>query len=196
MTIGPVEVQVPAYWIGVPMSPIEPALRSQLKLPGKQGLLVLSIVKGSPAEAAQLKVHDILLTLGGRPLESQEKFVEILQANKDKKIAVEILREGKLMKVDIVPARRKTSHAVVNVHSVDMGSLLQLVRPGAIVQGWTDATQNGNALVCTRDEAAAETRPAPDATAAIVKRLDELDGQMKRLSKAIDELSTVLKDKK
>ena len=132
VTIGPVEVQAPAYWIGVPMSPIEPALRSQLKLPGKQGLLVLGIVKGSPAEAAHLKVHDILLTLGGQPLDSQEKFVQILQANKDKKIAIEILREGKSMKIDVVPARRNAPRAIVNVHNAE--SLYQLVRPGVILR--------------------------------------------------------------
>ena len=74
VTLGPVQPEPPAFWIGISISPIEPALRSQLKIPQNHGLLAIDVVKDSPmAVLANVKVHDILLSLDGKGLDSQEK---------------------------------------------------------------------------------------------------------------------------
>ena len=77
------------------VSPIEPALRSQLKLPENEGLLATDVFKDSPAAKAEVKVHDILTKLAGKSLDSQEKLIELVQANGGKTIALEFIREGK-----------------------------------------------------------------------------------------------------
>ena len=44
VTFGPVQPQPPAFWIGVSVSPVEPALRAHLRLPADQGLLATEVV--------------------------------------------------------------------------------------------------------------------------------------------------------
>ena len=107
VTMGPVQPEPPAFWIGISVSPLEPALRSQLKLPSNQGLLAIEIVKDSPAAKADVKVHDILLSLAGKPLESQEKLVELVQSSGEKSVQLELIREGKTQTIDVTPERRK-----------------------------------------------------------------------------------------
>ena len=107
MTMGPVQPEPPAFWIGISVSPLEPALRAQLKLPENQGLLATDVVKDSPAAKADVKVHDILLSLNGKRLDSQEKLVELVQSSGDKSIPLELIREGKPQTILVTPQRRK-----------------------------------------------------------------------------------------
>ena len=46
--------------------------------------LAIDVIKDSPAAKAEVKVHDILLSLAGKVLDSQEKLVELVQANGEK----------------------------------------------------------------------------------------------------------------
>ncbi len=107
VTMGPVQPEPPAFWIGVSVSPLEPALRSQLKLPQNRGLLATDVVKDSPAAKADVKVHDILLSLDGKLLDSQEKLVELVQSNGEKSVPLELIREGKTQTILVTPQRRK-----------------------------------------------------------------------------------------
>ncbi len=84
--MGAVQHEVPAFWIGVSVSPLEPALRAQLKLSQSDGLLAIDVIKDSPAAQADIKLHDILLSLDGKPLDSQEKLVELVQSNGEKSV--------------------------------------------------------------------------------------------------------------
>ena len=56
------------YWLGVECLPVMPALRAQLNLPEKQGLLVAAVMPDSPAAKAGIKQHDVLLRVGEKPL--------------------------------------------------------------------------------------------------------------------------------
>ena len=143
--MGPVQPEPPAFWIGISVSPLEPALRSQLKLPPNQGLLAIEVVKDSPAAKADVKVHDILLSLAGKPLESQEKLVELVQSSGEKSVPLELIREGKTQTIDVTPQRRKTDHSSgrQELDNVDYQDNLyyQVVRPGAVVT--VDPTGSG-----------------------------------------------------
>ncbi len=193
VTIGPVQPEPPAFWIGISVSPLEPALRSQLKLPPNQGLLAIDVIKDSPAAKAEVKVHDILLSLAGKPLESQEKLVELVQASGEKSVQLEVIREGKTQTIDVTPQRRKTDQVQAAV--TRLGNLenlyYQVVRPGALV------TVDQTGAVATVDEKGGWIA---DVTAtnsgASASRLDEIDSDIKALRKAIEELNKTLKDKK
>ena len=113
VTMGPVQPQAPAFWIGVSVAPLEPALRSQLKLPANRGLLAIDVVKDSPAVQAGIKVHDILLSLDGRGLDSQEKLIEMVQSNGEKAVPLEVIREGKTQTIVVTPQRRKPAQPAV-----------------------------------------------------------------------------------
>src|SRR5262245_52228275 len=54
------EAAPPKFWIGLSCEPIDETLRSQLSLEKTGGLAIHLVVEGGPAEAAGLKVHDVI----------------------------------------------------------------------------------------------------------------------------------------
>jgi membrane-associated protease RseP (regulator of RpoE activity) len=190
VTLGPVQPEPPAFWIGVSISPIEPALRSQLKLPANQGLLAIDVVKDSPAAAAQVKVHDILLSLDGKGLESQEKLVEIVQSTGQKSVLLEVIREGKKQTIGVTPQRRKPAPTENPGINQQLSYVFSQVGP----QG-TIMYPNGGWIANYNVEGAVDLKPEK-LLAGSEKRLDDLDAEIKQLRKAIEELNKTLKDKK
>jgi membrane-associated protease RseP (regulator of RpoE activity) len=201
VTLGPVVPEPPAFWIGVSVAPVEPALRAQLQLPQDHGLLAIDVVKESPAAAAGVRAHDILLKLDGEELANQAKLIELVQARGEKTISLEIIREGKKQVLTISPRRRKA--VKISLH-IDQPKTFRfdVVHPGAVVPSalqldpgslsvTTDHAQLlGRAL---RDSA---RKPAGEATADVSKRLDDLAAQVKELKGAIEALTKATRDQK
>jgi len=94
------------YWIGVECSPVDPTLRAQLQLPEGQGLVVRSVVPDSPAAKVGLREHDILLQAGEKKLGSLKDLIDAVEAAKEQKLSLEIVREGKRQKIEVTPAKR------------------------------------------------------------------------------------------
>ena len=131
--MAPVQPEPPPFWIGVSVSPIGPALRSQLNIPQNHGLLAVDVIKDSPASQAEIRINDILLTLSGQPLTDQDKLVEIVQAFGEKPIVGKLIREGKTQTYEVTPRRRKSTQFSVNVNVNDPRTFaFQVVRPGAV----------------------------------------------------------------
>lgn len=101
------------YWLGIECYPVPPAMQSQLNLPREQGLVVESIVPGSPAAKAGVKPYDILMKVGGKPLKSPADLIQAVAASKDKEMKLEVLRGGKPLKIEATPARRPEGEAAV-----------------------------------------------------------------------------------
>ena len=196
--MGPVQPESPAFWIGVSVSPLEPALRAQLQLPQNEGLLAIDVVKESPAAQADIKVHDILLSLDGKPLDGQEKFVELVQSNGEKSVPIEAHSRGERPRQSGDAPTSKALSAPVARGLV--GQSLQLspgIRPGAVVnfsnRDWI-ADGTGRQLAVLQIPTQGHTAAGESATSA--KRLDDLDAEIKQLRKAVEELTRILKDKK
>jgi hypothetical protein len=190
--LGPVQPDAPAFWIGVSVSPIEPALRSQLKLPETEGLLATEVFKDSPAAKAEIKVHDILTKLASKSLDSQEKLVELVQANGGKTISLEFIREGKTQATEVTPQPRKNGHGKGPANNAFYTA--QFVRPGAMLQFAPLRHSDRQDFWITNQSNAPAHSSAGDA--GISKRLDELDAEIKQLRKAIEELSKAVANKK
>ena len=100
------------YWFGVAVENIPPAIARQLQLNADQGLMVYSVLPGSPAEKAGIRAEDILTLLDGQPLTSQNDLfkganTEPLGAKK-----LTFLREGKSKTVEITPVPRPANMLV------------------------------------------------------------------------------------
>ena len=54
------------YWLGVEVFTVSPALRTQLGLADREGLVVEAMPPGSPAEKAGVKLYDVLVKAGGK----------------------------------------------------------------------------------------------------------------------------------
>jgi membrane-associated protease RseP (regulator of RpoE activity) len=199
VTLGPVQAEPPAFWIGVSVTPVGPALRSQLQLAQDKGLAVIDIVKESSAERAGIKLHDIILSFAGKPLPNQEQLVELVQKNGDKSAALELIREGKTQTIEITPQRRKADRLHANVKNGPV-HYYQFVRPGAVFDyssrnpGSLKVDPSTQTLRWTHDvkEKLSEATETKD---AVSKRLDQLDAELSQLRKAIEELSKAVKDK-
>lgn len=98
-----------ATFFGVGIERLSPAMASHF--PGTigkdQGLLVVDVVGGSPAEQAGVKPHDILLSLNDQKLTSPEQLIKLVQAAKPGQEATfQVLRQGKQESVKVKFAAR------------------------------------------------------------------------------------------
>lgn len=94
------------YWLGMACSTMPPALRAQLDLAERQGVLVEGVVPESPAAKAGILQHDILLRAGDKPLAEPRDLIEAIEATKEGVLKIELLRGGKPKTVEATPAKR------------------------------------------------------------------------------------------
>jgi membrane-associated protease RseP (regulator of RpoE activity) len=196
VSFGPVRPEPPAFWIGVSVTPVEPALRDQLRIPGGEGLIATDVVADGPGAKAGLKLNDILLTMAGKPLKDQAALVDLVQKNGEKTVSLEVLREGSRQTVELTPARRKGSLRVARVHhSGDWN--VNFFRPGFVVQDWANPGANRDSVYTyTLQDDSLKLNANPAGAEPMAKRLDGMSAEIKELRKAIDELKAVLKDRK
>jgi len=191
VTFGPVPAQAPAqqFWIGVSVADVEPALRAQLRILMNKGLLVNEVFKESPAEKAGLKVNDILLSLDGKPLSDQKTLVELVQANGEKTMTLDLLHEGTpRVGVGITPERRKSPQLTGSIIQPNLYSY-DVVRPGVMLnQTGPYQLQLQDLKVLTSPYDKLKDQQLKDPNAALSKRLDDLDTEIKKLRKALEEL--------
>ncbi len=193
---GPVQPAAPELWIGVSVTPLEPALRAQLQIPGNQGLIINSVVDDSPAAKAGFKVNDILLAIGGKHLVEPTELVTLVQKNGEKPLSVEIISEGSRKTIDVTPERRKDLKLLTA--RVQHAGDWNIVGPGVVVRetplNYTtlDAIQD---LTVANSNAFKPIAVQPDGD-AVAKRLDTMAAELKDLRKAVDELTKALKERK
>jgi hypothetical protein len=94
------------YFVGLACSPVPEALRSHLGLKEGQGLLVEQVLPNSPAATAKLERFDVVVKAGDKPLGTVQDLVAAVDAAKDKKIVLELYRQGKATKAEVTPAKR------------------------------------------------------------------------------------------
>ena len=82
--------------LGVQLQDMTPELREFLHAPKERGVLIVRVSEGSAAEQAGLRVGDVIVAAGGEPVSATPAFVQaVLTAEKDAKLALEIVRDGK-----------------------------------------------------------------------------------------------------
>lgn len=93
-----------SYWIGLSCRPVDPTLRAQLNL--KEGLVVDHVAPESPAAKAGLAEHDIVVKVDGQQVGDLPALLKVIDAAKEKEVAVEYIRGGKTATVKVTPAKR------------------------------------------------------------------------------------------
>jgi S1-C subfamily serine protease len=97
-------------YLGVRTQPVEipEAARLALRREQQQGLLVLWLEEGGPAEKGGLLVGDILVALSGQPVGDPDDLFSALNSDTvGKAIAVEVLRGGRPETVSVTVGERK-----------------------------------------------------------------------------------------
>lgn len=84
-------------YLGVESQNLDPKLAESLGLPAEtKGVAISNVVKGSPAEKAGVKRSDVIVKVGGKPVDSQFALrLLVAQQVPGTEVNVTVLREGK-----------------------------------------------------------------------------------------------------
>lgn len=92
--------------IGAGLQTITPTLAAALKLPIDSGVLICDVLPGSPAEAAGLRIEDILLSVDGMQLTNVAAMMAVtFQHGADQHMKIDVLRGSQHRSFDIVPVQ-------------------------------------------------------------------------------------------
>ena len=106
--------QVRKGYLGVSTAPLTPALTQELGINVKQGMIVVDVQSGGPAEAAGLrglqgenKIGDIILNIDGQPLKDPGDLARIIGSHKPgDKVTLGVLRQGRQQQVEVTLGNR------------------------------------------------------------------------------------------
>ncbi|MDH3716987.1 MAG: PDZ domain-containing protein [Planctomycetota bacterium] len=93
-------------WIGVVCHTATAALRAQLQLPDAQGLVVSDVAVESPAAAAGIRRHDVLLKADDQNLSAATDLIDYIQRRGQQVVTLELLRGGERVTVKVTPVQR------------------------------------------------------------------------------------------
>ena len=115
-------------------------LRVRADLAQESAVRVVEVVPGGPAQAGDLKPGDVIVALDQDVVTGIDDIARILDGSRiDKRVAVRILRDGKLETVDIVPTERVGGEVVIP-------ALVAGIHPStrsAFADGWIPVTSTG-----------------------------------------------------
>lgn len=90
-------------YIGVDLGPVPEKELKKLGLPQKKGVRVMDVTKGGPAATGGLLKGDIILTVENFPIESPEEYsAKMRDYAAGNRVKMEVLRQGKRLKVEVV----------------------------------------------------------------------------------------------
>ena len=90
--------------IGVGLQTITPTLADALRLPRRSGVLVSDVLPGGPAEAAGLKINDILLAVDNIQLDNVAALMAVtFEHGSTETLSVQVLRGEEMMNFKIKP---------------------------------------------------------------------------------------------
>ncbi len=200
VTLGPVAVTSPPreYWIGVSVTPLEPVLRAQLHLSNPHVVIVNQVVAESPAAKAGVVLHDIIVTVDGKPILDPADLAKMVQATGGKAIVLELIgKGGKPRSVSVTPARKKpTETSQANPASNPNIVSYNVVLPAAVMNDAVNYTSENHFVDQPYRLGVTTAVPIntnggqkpPDAGTELSKRLDTLDSDLKELRKLVEEL--------
>jgi membrane-associated protease RseP (regulator of RpoE activity) len=97
-----------ATYIGLGTGQTDPGLRAQLKLTPGMGLLVAQVEPQSPAEAAGIKVNDVLEKLNDQLLANSQQFAALVRTFKEgDEVTLSIIRENQRQQVKVKLAEKE-----------------------------------------------------------------------------------------
>jgi S1-C subfamily serine protease len=97
-------------WLGLAMQPVRfnPAAQRRLGLEGDSGLVILSVEHDGPAASAGLLVGDVIVKLGGRPIDNVDDLADALWATGavGQTLNLDLVRGGELVNADVLIGER------------------------------------------------------------------------------------------
>jgi serine protease Do len=96
------EGKVVRGWLGVIVQEITAELKEKLDLKDKKGALVADVTKNGPAEKAGIRRGDVIISFDGKEVKEMKELPYLVASTPvGKAITVEVIRDGKKIKVDV-----------------------------------------------------------------------------------------------
>ncbi len=93
-------------WVGVRIQDISPEIAESLGLKDAKGALIAGLTAGGPAEAAGLKVGDVVLTFDGQPVTDPRALAKrVADSGVGAKVPVTVLRKGETLTLTVALGR-------------------------------------------------------------------------------------------
>ncbi len=97
-------------YIGVSYQPVDQQVASALNLTTTQGVVVMQVEAGSPADQAGLQQNDVITALNGQPIDENHSLVSVLFTHKPGEVVtLTVLRNGKQMQTKLTLGVHPTS---------------------------------------------------------------------------------------
>ncbi|MGH7493905.1 MAG: PDZ domain-containing protein [bacterium] len=96
-------------WLGVSVRELTPSAREQLKLGNETGLLVIDVLRDSPADDAGIKEEDVILQFDGQKVEQADDLSRLVRnAGADKKVTLIVMRAGERKTMEVMLGKRRS----------------------------------------------------------------------------------------
>lgn len=95
--------RVDRAWLGVAVAAINPQIAGEIRgAKAGQGLVVLEVVEGSPAQRAGLQAEDVILAVDGKALsEPRDLIAHLNQKKPGQRVQLRVLRAGQTRNLDL-----------------------------------------------------------------------------------------------
>lgn len=94
----------PKVWIGVRLTPVPAPLAAHI---GDRGVMILNVVRNSPADKAGLEQYDVVIGCGDQEIKGAQELTEAVgKAEPGKATKLTIIRKGAKQELQITPVER------------------------------------------------------------------------------------------
>jgi serine protease Do len=94
-------------YIGVTLRAVDPDLQNSLKISRADGALVQDVTAGSPGARAGLRPYDVIVSVDGAPVKSDDSLIRDIAARQPGSIAkLEFVRDGRARQITVKLAER------------------------------------------------------------------------------------------
>ncbi len=118
------------FCLGVRLTSLTDQQRTTYQLPPTQGLLVLEVVKDSPAEYAGVKTGDVLLSVDQKDVAKSSDVIGIVNSDPKAAHAVTLLRQTETLNFSITPMEIPESLESANPRSLSPAAMRKLKELG------------------------------------------------------------------
>jgi serine protease Do len=118
-------------YLGVLIQKVTPEIAESLGMDKPRGALVADVTKGGPAEAAGIKVGDVITEFDGKEIrDSNELPIVVARTAVDKKVRVKVVRDKKEITLTIPVGEMKDEEVVASAgEKGELGLTVQQVTP-------------------------------------------------------------------
>src|SRR5688572_16631116 len=94
-------------YIGVMLRDVDADLQRALKLSSSEGALVQDVTPGSPGARAGVRTYDVIVSVDGNPIESNDALIQLIAARQPgSSAALQVLRDGRALNLTVKLAER------------------------------------------------------------------------------------------